>query len=238
MAKKIYSEKYKGFEIIGEYDENICRLNPDSRVVEKVGGIRFDIFDAEANPGSPKLFTDRFALGYEIYETSDEVFEKAIVKYINHQTPYLMEQKEQEISKRRLRQLSKAIEYIAKEKSGEELYNVLSKDFGMTDHDIVVTGHAELVSYFDLESYAEVVAGHLVREGTWETSNGSYNVSFAEIKENFGLDLKSDKNLAYKIEDAIFDIYGDLVAELDVYDDTFDFMFFLAYCPNADEDEG
>lgn len=236
MAKKIYSEKYKGFEIIGEYDENICRLNPGSRVVEKVGGIRFDIFDAEATPDSPKLFTDRFALGYEICETSDEVFEKAIAKYIDDQNHYLIERKTEENSKRRLRQLSKAIEYIAKEKSGEELYHILSKDFGMTDYDIFETGRAELVPYFDMESYTEVVAGHLVREGTWETSNGSYNVSFAEIKKDFGLDLASDKDLAYSIENAIFEIYGDLVAELDVYDNTFDFMFFLAYCPNADED--
>lgn len=237
MAKKEnYWEKYRGFEVIGKRDDNISRFNAKACTIEKVGGIAFDIFDIEDKIHSDKLVSFSFAFGYDITDGVDGDFEHAVKKLADNQYYNLSVLKEEKAKERKIRQLSMAVSWISKNEEGETLYNILSKELGLSDYDIVNVGHTELLPYFDLEKYAEVIADTIVREGTEGTSSGNWLTSFEEIKDEFGVDLVSDKEMVDHIENALYSIYGDVICEMDIHDNEFDIMYFLNYCPNAEED--
>ncbi len=234
--KEKYWEKYRGFEVVGKRDDNISRFNTKACTIEKVGGIAFDIFDIEDKMHSDKLVSFSFAFGYEISDGIDGEFECAVKTLIDNQYFNLSVLKEEKAKERKIRQLSKAVVWISKNEKGEALYKVLSKELGLSDYDIVKVGHVELLPYFDLEKYAEVIADAMVREGTEGTSSGNWHTSFEEIKDEFGVDLIFDKEMVDRIENALYSIYGDVISEMDIYDNEFDIMYFLNYCPNVEED--
>lgn len=95
-----------------------------------------------------------------------------------------------------------------------------------------------MVVGFDAEdgNLAEKIADFMVKKGTEHTMSGNWHFDFDEINEMFGADLPADDDLLTAIEDAVWDKHYDKVAELYIVDD-FDFMFYLACCPNADEEE-
>lgn len=95
-----------------------------------------------------------------------------------------------------------------------------------------------MVLGFDAEegNLPEKIADFMVEKGTEHTISGNWHFEFDEINKMFGANLPEDGGLLTAIEDAVWDKHYDKVAELHIGDD-FDFMFYLAYCPNTEEDD-
>ena len=83
--------------------------------------------------------------------------------------------------------------FIGEFQAGEDLYNTLTDQLGMTDDEIRMIGFKSLVPFFDQNCYAQTIAEYMIDEGTELTSSGNYHFSFDEINERFGTNLPSDK---------------------------------------------
>lgn len=84
---------------------------------------------------------------------------------------------------------------------------------------------------------AKEIAEYMVTTGCEKTMSGNYHFEFNDINDKFGTSLPNDDSLMKCIEDAIYgnrDL-ADKILDLDTTWD-FDFMFGLAYCPNAEEE--
>ena len=79
---------------------------------------------------------------------------------------------------------------------------------------------------------AKKIAAWLTNIGTQKTISGNYHFEFEEVNEQFGTNLPQDKSLLNAIEDS-FDY--NIVADV-CLDEDFDLLFWLAYCPNHEED--
>ena len=84
---------------------------------------------------------------------------------------------------------------------------------------------------------AEAAADYMVEVGTSRTWSRNYHFSFEEIGAMIGVDLANDRDMIGLIVEAAYGKHTEMVCEL-LTDSDFDFMFYLAYCPNADDDPG
>ena len=83
---------------------------------------------------------------------------------------------------------------------------------------------------------AEAAADYMVEVGTARTMSGNYHFSFSEIGALIGVDLTNDPDMIGLIVNVAYSKHTEVVCEL-LTDTDFDFMFYLAYCPNADDDD-
>ena len=81
---------------------------------------------------------------------------------------------------------------------------------------------------------ASQIATYITDDGCEHTTNGSWAVYFDEIAEHFNVTEEEVKACAEKVVD-ILDY--DVVADVELYGDCFDMMFYLYYCGVEEEDE-
>ena len=229
-----YSEKYRGFEIVGTKNDSIERYNDKERRVATVGGISFIIYAIEDKKQEYKLFDANFAIRYELEDYEMNSFERAAHKFVDKNIGMLDCMRREAAKKRKNSQLAKAIAWISENEEGETLYRVLTKEIGLTDLDILEAGYSNLVPYFDREKYAEIIADTIVEEGTTKTTSGNWHVHFCEIEDKFAVDLDEDEDMLELIKSVLYDNYGDAIAEMDIYNSQFDIMYFLFWCPGAE----
>jgi hypothetical protein len=117
-----------------------------------------------------------------------------------------------------------------------ELYDLLSENIGMTDDEIRLCGLQRLAPFFDRETYAYTIAKYMIQRGTESTTTGNWHFGFDDLSERFGIDLKNDSQMVELIEQALWD-QGKILSQIDIFDDDFDLMFYLNYCPFSDRDE-
>ena len=79
---------------------------------------------------------------------------------------------------------------------------------------------------------ARTLADYMTLYGISHTMSGNYHFDFEEINEIFATNLPEDKELMDLILDTVD---RNIVSDLDVTED-FDFMFYLGFCPYAQED--
>ena len=79
------------------------------------------------------------------------------------------------------------------------------------------------------------LADRIIRDGTQNTSNGTWAVYFDEIKEQYGVTLNSDNGIGSMFH-SILEARSEM-AEVELMEDGFDMTFYLDYCPNLDEKE-
>ena len=79
---------------------------------------------------------------------------------------------------------------------------------------------------------ARSLADYMTLYGISHTISGNYHFEFNEINEIFATNLPEDKELMELILDTVD---RNIVSDLDVTED-FDFMFYLDFCPYAQED--
>ena len=80
------------------------------------------------------------------------------------------------------------------------------------------------------DELAQEIANYLIKEGTENTSNGSWVVYFNEIEDEFDVDV--DQELVNRVVDSLNpEIVADVIAD----DFGFDMIFYLDYCPNIEE---
>lgn len=76
-------------------------------------------------------------------------------------------------------------------------------------------------------------AEYMVNEGRKQTTSGNYHFEFDEIEDMFGAVV--DEEFKKRVGEYVSGTAGYCVAELDMSED-FDFVFYTAYCPNAEEE--
>ena len=89
--------------------------------------------------------------------------------------------------------LGRAVCFLGEFQSGEELYDTLTDQIGLTDDEIREIGFKSLAPFFNRDYYAQTIAEYLIDEGTDKTHSGNYHFSFAEVNERFGTSLPCDK---------------------------------------------
>lgn len=91
--------------------------------------------------------------------------------------------------------LGRAVCFLGEFQSGEELYDTLTDQIGLTDDEIREIGFKSLAPFFNRDYYAQTIAEYLIDEGTDKTHSGNYHFSFAEVNERFGTSLPGDKEM-------------------------------------------
>ena len=82
---------------------------------------------------------------------------------------------------------------------------------------------------------ANMIAKYMVDIGISNTTTGNYIFTYSEINQMFKTNLPNDFDLLSEIVDVLYNRYDSVIADLDfdwVRDGSFDFIFYLDYCPN------
>lgn len=210
--------RYRGFNInCTPYDEDIL----------------CEVFAGDDDACENLLYEFTLYPGATIPDSSKESIENGVVKFVNEYYEIISERRDDDISNRNATLLGRLVCWIGEFQSGEELYDTLSSDIGLTDDEIRELGFTSLSPYFDREGYAQTIAEYMTDTGCKLTHSGNWHFDFSEINKAFGVSLPSDKEML----DAIVDAFDkNIVSDIDTTED-FDLIFNLAYCPNADGSE-
>ena len=79
------------------------------------------------------------------------------------------------------------------------------------------------------------LADQIIREGTQNTKNGTWAVSFEEFKEHYNINLDSSNSIGAMLTD-ILETRPEL-ASVEPMEDSYEMDFFLDYCLNINEEE-
>ena len=210
--------RYRGFIIDSSVDEDEVTCN---------------IFTAEDTKRQFPLDEIRLTLGEDISEQSDHAILPHIIKHMDKNILDLLLLREEARNSILCQSLGRAVCFIGGSQSGEELYDTLKDQLGLSEDQIREIGFESLVPFFDKSSYAQTIAAYMTDEGTEQTESGNYHFSFAEINERFGTSLPGDREMMEHIVSALD---SEIVADADTAED-FNLTFYLDYCPYAESDE-
>lgn len=91
----------------------------------------------------------------------------------------------------------------------------------------------------NIKSYVDqqisMLAGEVIKNGTPNTSNGTWAICFDEIEDQYGVHVTPNNGIG-SILLAALEVRPEL-AEVAPMEDGFDVVFYLDYCPNLDEKE-
>lgn len=228
--------KYRGFEITASYDGGVERYNSAEDRDEICEGYFCEVYPAGDDQYAEQLDAFCLAEGYEIPDTSDEALNAGIRKYVDDNY-YLLQESKNEVKQKRSEELvGRLVCWLGESECGDELYDTLSKNIGMTDEEIRAAGFRSLAPFFDREQYAQTIADWLIEDGTQTTLSGSWIVHYGTIENRFGVNLQTDEELRNIVSHHLYDS-SDVVADFCMDTDKVDLDFFLAYCPCANQDE-
>ena len=238
MKTQIYRIQYRGFEIVGMRDGNVRRFNVKTGTVDVVGGIHCNIFAIEDNQHFELLSYFNLGIGYEIADIlvfNESDFSKLTKEFIDGQYFDLSAKRITSAENRKYKQLANMVTLFCGDKSDESLFRILTEKVGLTNFDIINIGCVDLVPYFDLDNYAAIIADFIVREGTKNANCNNWIMHFSEIKEQFGVDLVVDVEMLKRITIALYNIYDNMIEQMDVLKDAFDIVYFPSYCTKTNE---
>lgn len=225
--------RYRGFVITSCFDSGIERYNRESGEDELCHGYYCQVYAGNDDLYAEQIDDFCLAAGHEIEDLSDAALSDGIRKYVDG---IFRELEEGRIFNKKAHladMLGRAVCFLGEFQSGEELYDTLTEQIGLSDDEIREIGFKSLAQHFDRDCYAQTIAEFLVDEGTDKTHSGNYHFPFAEINERFGTSLPGDKEMMDKIVSALD---SEIVADVDTTED-FDLMFYLDFCPYAEESE-
>lgn len=225
--------RYRGFIITTCPDNGVERYNSKTGKDEVCEGFYCQVYAGDDDGYAERLDDFCMAVGHEITDTSYEAMCAGIRKYVDDALYPLQEDRNFNKKARLADMLGRAVCFLGEFQSGEELYYTLTDQIGLTDDEIREIGFKSLVPFFNRDYYAQTIAEYLIDEGTDNTHSGNYHFEFSEINERFGTSLPSDTEMLDKIVSALD---SEIVSDVDTTED-FDLMFYLDFCPYADEDE-
>jgi hypothetical protein len=193
----------------------------------------YDVRDLDRNDC---LETFPLAVGHELKDISTANVERAIRNHIDAHAMYLDLMRNEVSVERRNFLIGILACRLGVNLEDGELYDLLSENIGMTDDEIRLCGLQRLAPFFDRETYAYTIAKYMIQRGTESTTTGNWHFGFDDLSERFGIDLKNDSQMVELIEQALWD-QGEILSQIDIFDDDFDLMFYLNYCPFSDRDE-
>lgn len=225
--------RYRGFNVYPTFDAEIKRYNDTTQKVEDRAGFSCEVYAGDHKPLVPPLDSFSLAVGYEIPDGSYDSIAEGLRKYVDDNFLSLKAALAEQKSENFAEKLSRAIVYIKRFDSCEELYSTLQEKIGLSDDEIREIGFASLAPYFDKKKYAQTIAEYLIDVGTEDTTTGNYHIGFDEVNKRFGVSLPDDKELLENIVDSLD---KSIVADIDTEND-FDLIFYLNYCPMAEGEE-
>jgi hypothetical protein len=194
------------------------------------------VYDVRDRDRNDCLETFPLAVGHELKDISTENVERAIRNHIDEHAMYLDLMRNEVSVERRNFLIGILACRLGVNLEDGELYDLLSENIGMTDDEIRLCGLQRLAPFFDRETYAYTIAKYMIQRGTESTTTGNWHFGFDDLSERFGIDLKNDSQMVELIEQALWD-QGEILSQIDIFDDDFDLMFYLNYCPFSDRDE-
>ena len=228
--------EYRGFHIDHSVPTVVDRWNPATRKVEPCVGYQCDVYDVRDRDRNDCLETFPLAVGHELKDISTGNVERAIRNHIDEHAMYLDLMRNEVSVERRNFLIGILACRLGVNLEDGELYDLLSENIGMTDDEIRLCGLQRLAPFFDRETYAYTIAKYMIQRGTESTTTGNWHFGFDDLSERFGIDLKNDSQMVELIEQALWD-QGEILSQIDIFDDDFDLMFYLNYCPFSDRDE-
>ena len=228
--------EYRGFHIDHSVPTVVDRWNPATRKVEPCVGYQCEVYDVRDRDRNDCLETFPLAVGHELKDISTGNVERAIRNHIDEHAMYLDLMRNEVSVERRNFLIGILACRLGVNLEDGELYDLLSENIGMTDDEIRLCGLQRLAPFFDRETYAYTIAKYMIQRGTESTTTGNWHFGFDDLSERFGIDLKNDSQMVELIEQALWD-QGEILSQIDIFDDDFDLMFYLNYCPFSDRDE-
>ena len=228
--------EYRGFHIDHSVPTVVDRWNPATRKVEPCVGYQCEVYDVRDRDRNDCLETFPLAVGHELKDISTENVERAIRNHIDEHAMYLDLMRNEVSVERRNFLIGILACRLGVNLEDGELYDLLSENIGMTDDEIRLCGLQRLAPFFDRETYAYTIAKYMIQRGTESTTTGNWHFGFDDLSERFGINLKNDSQMVELIEQALWD-QGEILSQIDIFDDDFDLMFYLNYCPFSDRDE-
>ena len=228
--------QYRGFNIYTSVPTVIDRWNPDTRKVEPCVGVHCEVYDKYDEELAECLETFPLVVGHELPDIYSESIERAIRDHVDHYNIQMNLTRNEAFIERKNILLGTVISRLGVNLEAGELYDLLSENIGMTDEEIRACGFGSLAPYFDRQAYARTIAEHMIHVGTENTTTGNWHFGFDTIDERFGTDLLHDEEMVALIEHELYE-HGDILSQIDVFDNDFDLMFYLDYCPFSDRDE-
>lgn len=228
--------QYRGFNIFTSVPTAIDHWNPEVSKMEQCLGVHCEVYDNYDDDMSVCLDTFSLAVGYEISDLSSGQIEKAIRNYVDEYNMFLNLGRNEALAERRSILVGMLASRLGESLEPGELYELLSENVGMTDEEIRACGYMSLAPYFDRPAYAQTIAEYMIHVGTENTTTGNWHFGVDSINERFGLDLKNDEEMVELIREELYK-QGDILSDVDIYDDDFDLMFYLDYCPFSDRDD-
>ena len=228
--------EYRGFRIDHSVPTVVPHWNPATRKVDVCVGYDCEVYDVRDTDRNDCLETFTIAVGHEMDDISTANVERAIRNYIDERAMYLDLTRNEVRVERRNHLIGILACKLGVNLEDGELYDLLSANIGMTDDEIRQCGLQRLAPFFDREAYAYTIAKFMVQRGTENTTTGNWHFGFDDINERFGLHLQTDAQMVDMIEQALWD-QGEILSQIDIFDDDFDLMFYLNYCPFSDRDD-
>lgn len=227
---------YRGFQIVISAPTVIEKWNRNTRAIEACAGVNCEVYDKYDDDMAEQLETFSLAVGFNVPDLSMEQIEKAIRDHVDKHNMFINLGRNEALAERRSILVGMLASRLGESLEPGELYDLLSENVGMTDEEIRACGYMSLAPFFNRPAYAQTIAEYMIHVGTENTTTGNWHFGFDSINERFGLDLKNDEDMVELIREELYK-QGDILSDVDIYDDDFDLMFYLDYCPFSDRDD-
>lgn len=227
---------YRGFQIVISAPTVIEKWNRNTRAIEACAGVNCEVYDKYDDDMADQLETFSLAVGFDVPDLGTEQIEKAIRDHVDKHNVFINLGRNEALAERRSILVGMLASRLGESLEPGELYDLLSENVGMTDEEIRACGYMSLAPFFNRPAYAQTIAEYMIHVGTENTTTGNWHFGFDSINERFGLDLKNDEDMVELIREELYK-QGDILSDVDIYDDDFDLMFYLDYCPFSDRDD-
>lgn len=227
---------YRGFQIVISAPTVIEKWNRNTRAIEACAGVNCEVYDKYDDDMADQLETFSLAVGFDVPDLGTEQIEKAIRDHVDKHNMFINLGRNEALAERRRILVGMLASRLGESLEPGELYDLLSENVSMTDEEIRACGYMSLAPFFNRPAYAQTIAEYMIHVGTENTTTGNWHFGFDSINERFGLDLKNDEEMVELIREELYK-QGDILSDLDIYDDDFDLMFYLDYCPFSDRDD-
>ena len=227
---------YRGFQIVISAPTVIEKWNRNTRAIEACAGVNCEVYDKYDDDMAEQLETFSLAVGFNVPDLSMEQIEKAIRDHVDKHNMFINLGRNEALAERRSILVGMLASRLGESLEPGELYDLLSENVGMTDEEIRACGYMSLAPFFNRPAYAQTIAEYMIHVGTENTTTGNWHFGFDSINERFGLDLKNDEEMVELIREELYK-QGDILSDVGIYDDDFDLMFYLDYCPFSDRDD-
>ena len=227
---------YRGFQIEVVSACLSQRWNQRNGTHDMCPSVVCQVFDQYDDSQIEYLESFTLSDGYEIADLTLEQIEQGIRDHVDKYEMYLNRMRSEMFAERKDTLIGRLASRLGESLEPGELYDLLAENVGMTDEEIRACGYQSLSPFFNRPAYAQTIAEYMIHIGTEETTTGNWHFGFDTLNRRFGLKLQDDTEMVEMIRGELYKQPG-IVADVDIYDNDFDLLFYTEFCPLVDEDE-